>query len=67
MSWVPGIRVRIPLILLFADVTFVVANHVIGMSARRDAAMRTALAHGNGDADQTGVYLRSLNESERLG
>ena len=66
MAWAPGIRVRIPLILLLAGVTFVVANHVIGMNARRDAAMRIALTHGNGDADQTAVYLRSLRESDRL-
>lgn len=65
-AWAPGIRVRIPLILLFAGVTFVVANHVIGMNARRDAAMRIALVHGNGDADQAGLYLRSLPKSDRF-
>ncbi len=65
MPWAVGIRIRIPLILLFAGVTFVVADHWIGTTARRDGAIRLALVHGNGDADQTGVYLYSLPASAR--
>jgi len=59
MIGAPGIRFRIPLIVLLTFAVFLAVDHQIHARARRDDAVRVGLAHASGTAEMAAAELES--------